>query len=118
MDFLNSSTLFMLAMIGSGAEGSSQRGGESGMFFVMIIIFAIFYFLLIRPQAKRQKEHQKMLTDLKRGDRIITSGGIYGTIVGLTDEIIHLRIADKVKITVSKSAVSGLVTEDEAGSAS
>ncbi|MBN2382698.1 preprotein translocase subunit YajC [bacterium] len=104
----------VLAMIGPSGEGSSQGSGGLGMFLPMIIVFAIFYFLLIRPQTKKQKDHQTMLNELKRGDFVITSGGIYGTIVGLTDHIIHLKIADKVKISVSKSAISGLAKEEEA----
>jgi len=109
----NSVILSTVAMAGRGGEGAPQSGGELGMFLPMIVIFAIFYFLLIRPQTKRQKAHQTMLNELKRGDRVVTSGGIYGTIVGLTDNIIHLKIADKVKITVSKSAVSDLAKEED-----
>jgi preprotein translocase subunit YajC len=71
------------------------------------------YFLLIRPQSKKQKEHQKMLSALTKGDRVVTNSGIFGTIVGMSekDNIIVLRIAENVKIEVLRSAVGGKVPE-------
>ena len=75
-------------------------------FFPWILIFAIFYFLLIRPQQKKAKEHQKMLNNLKKGDKVLTSGGIYGVVVGIKPAIFELEIAEEVKIQVAKSAVS------------
>jgi preprotein translocase subunit YajC len=73
-----------------------------------ILIFAVFYFLLIMPARKKQKKHAEMLTALKAGDKVVTSGGIYGTVVGVTDEVVQLRIADQVKIEVAKHAIGGL----------
>ncbi len=72
------------------------------------VIFVIFYFLLIRPQKKNQQEHAKMLTELKKNDEVVTSGGIYGTIVNLQDDVITLRIDEGIKIKVQKSAVARL----------
>lgn len=68
----------------------------------------IFYFLMILPAQRRQKKVAQMLKELKNGDKVITNGGIYGTIVGLESDSVQLRIADQVKIKVSRSAISGL----------
>lgn len=72
-------------------------------------IFLIFYFLLIRPQQKQQREHKKMLEDLKKGDRLLTNGGLYGTIVGLKGEDLEVRFAENVKLIMARSAVAKLV---------
>jgi preprotein translocase subunit YajC len=74
----------------------------------LVIIFVIFYFLLIRPQQKKQQDHKSMLDNLKRGDKIITTGGLYGTIEKLTETTLELKIANQVKITISRSAIAGL----------
>src|SRR5580700_4781622 len=74
-------------------------------------IVAIFYFLLFRPAQQRQKKTAQMLSALKNGDKVVTSGGIYGTIVGLEDDALQLRIADQVKVKVLRSAVVGLQPE-------
>jgi preprotein translocase subunit YajC len=71
-----------------------------------VLIFAIFYLLVIAPARKKAKTHAKMLEALKAGDRVVTSGGIYGTVVGVDDVTVHLRVADQVKIEVAKQAVT------------
>ncbi len=71
----------------------------------LILIFAIFYFLLIRPQKAKEKEHQKMLKNLSKNDEVVTSGGIHGTIVNVKDKTVILRIDDNVKMEIEKSAV-------------
>ena len=76
-----------------------------------VLVMGIFYVLLIMPQQKRQKKLQEMLSDLKMGDKVITSGGIYGTVVGLEDTAVQLRIADQVKVKVSRAAIAGLQPE-------
>ena len=81
-------------------------------FAPIILMVLIFYFLLYRPQKKAQEERSKMLNGLKVGNRVITLGGIYGTIVNLTDEIVTLKIADRVEIEVARSAING-VAEDK-----
>jgi len=96
----------MFAMAQPGGEGG---GSPLSMLFPILGMLAIFYFLLIRPQQKRQKETQKMIAALKNGDRVLTSSGIYATISGVKDDTFILKIADNVKIEVLKSAVSGLV---------
>ncbi len=72
------------------------------------LIVAIFYFLLIRPQQKRAKEHQQVLGNLKRDDDVVTSGGIFGKITNLTDDVVTLEVAQNVRIKVQRSQVAGL----------
>ena len=91
---------------GGGAEGGA--GGFTG-FIPLILMFVIFYFLLIRPQQKRSKEHRQMVSSLKKGDRIVTSGGIHGRITGLDDTTLTVEIADKVRVKVARSNVSAMV---------
>ena len=81
-------------------------------FVPLVLIMLIFYFLLILPAQRRQKKTTQMLQTLKNGDKIITNGGIYGTIVGLEDDAIQLRIAEQVKVKVSRSAIAGLQVEN------
>jgi len=75
-------------------------------FLPFILIFGVFYFLVFAPMRKKQKKHAEMLQRLKNGDQVVTSGGIHGTVVGVTDDLIQLRVASKVEIEVTKSAVS------------
>ena len=74
--------------------------------FPLILIFVIFYFLLIRPQKAREKEHQKMLSNLNKNDEVVTSSGIHGTIVNVKDKTVILRIDDNVKIEIDKNCVA------------
>jgi preprotein translocase subunit YajC len=94
-------------------EGGQAAGGLAG-FLPIIILFAIFYFLLIRPQQKKAKEHREMISNLKKGNRIVTSGGIYGTITSIDDTTIGVEIAEKVKIKLSRGNVAALVSDNEA----
>lgn len=82
-------------------------------FLPLILVFGIFYFLLIAPMRKRQKAHQQMLSALKKGDRVLTSGGLYGEIHALDDTSVVLRIADDVKVKVARHAISGLEGQEE-----
>jgi preprotein translocase subunit YajC len=75
-------------------------------------LFAIWYFLVIRPQSQQRRKLQEMLQALKTGDRVVTSGGIYGTVVGFRDSVVQLQIANQVKVDVARSAITGLVTEE------
>ena len=90
------------------AQGQSLSGWTS--LAPLVIMLGIFYFLLIAPMRKRQKQQEQMIGGLKAGDRVLTAGGIYGTIVGIKDDRLTLRIADQVKVDVAKSSVSGLDT--------
>ena len=73
----------------------------------MVFMVVIFYFLLIRPQQKKAKEHKVLLDNLKRGDRIITSGGIIGNIIDIDDQIVTLEVADKVRIDLGRPYIAG-----------
>ncbi len=73
---------------------------------MLVAIVGIFYFLMIRPQQKRAKEHKSFLENLKKGDKVITSGGLYGTITGITDDAITIEIAEKVRVKVDKGTVA------------
>lgn len=81
-------------------------------FLPIIIMFVIFYFLLIRPQQKRNKQRNLMLASLKRGDKIVTIGGLHGTITDLTDDTVTLRIAHNVNVTFDRAAVNTVVSSD------
>ena len=94
-------------------QAASQPGGIA-LFLPLILIMVIFYFLMIMPAQRRQKKVTQMLKDLKTGDKVITNGGIYGTIVGLESDSVQLRIAEQVKIKVSRNAIAGLQTEEKA----
>ncbi len=92
-----------------------QGGGQQSMLLQLVpflLILAVFYFLLIAPARKKQKRHAEMLGNLKAGDRVVTSGGIYGTVVGVDEEKVQLRIADQVKIEVAKHAIAGLQQQE------
>jgi preprotein translocase subunit YajC len=90
---------------------STSQPSTLSLFLPLIVIMVIFYFLMILPAQRRQKKVAQMLKDLKNGDKVITNGGIHGTIVGLEDGSVQLRIAEQVKIKVSRSAISGLQPE-------
>jgi preprotein translocase subunit YajC len=87
--------------------------GGSGLvtFLPLIVIMVIFYVMLILPAQRRQKKTNEMLAALKTGDKVLTNGGIYGTIVGLEGEAVQLRIADQVKVKVARSAITGIQPE-------
>ncbi|MGA3295628.1 MAG: preprotein translocase subunit YajC [Candidatus Acidiferrales bacterium] len=94
----------------------AQAGGSSlfaNPLLIMVPIMLIFYFLMIMPQQRRQKRVNEMLRNLKNGDKVITNAGIYGTIVGLEDDAVQLRIADQVKIKISRNAIAGLQAENK-----
>jgi preprotein translocase subunit YajC len=96
------------AMAG-GQQGNADGGAAMFSSFIpLILIFLIFYFLLIRPQSKKAKEHRKMLENLKKGDKIITSGGIYGVIEAIDNDTLTIKIAENVRIKVSRTAIAGL----------
>ena len=89
------------------AQGQAQAWTS---FVPLAIMLGIFYFLLIAPMRKRQKQQEQMIAELKSGDHVLTAGGVYGTIVGIKDDRLTLRIADQVRVDVAKSSVSGLDT--------
>ncbi|HTG62733.1 MAG TPA: preprotein translocase subunit YajC [Terriglobia bacterium] len=92
--------------------GDLLLGGPLTQLLPFVLIFGIFYFLLIRPQQVQRRKTHEMLANLKTGDRVVTSGGIYGTISGFRDNIVQLQVASQVKLDVARSAITG-VQEDE-----
>lgn len=90
-------------------QGSPSPFGNP--LFLILIIFGVFYLIVIRPARKSQQETEAMRDQLKNGDHVLTSGGIYGTVVGVSDDRIQLRVADSVKIQLAKSAIAQLVEE-------
>ena len=93
----------------------AQTQAQPGLmnFVPLILIFGIFYFLLIAPMRKRQKALQAMISELKKGDSVVTNGGIYGDVHALDEETLILKIADGVLVKVARSAISSSATEKE-----
>jgi len=105
--------MFTLAFAQDVTQAAQAAPKQSPLISLMPIalIFVIFYFLLIRPQKKQQKQHAEMLSELKKNDEVVTSGGIYGTIVNIQDGVVTLRVDDNTKMKVQKSSVSRLKKE-------
>ena len=94
---------------GAGAQG--QGGGNPmSLIFMIIAIFAVMYFLMIRPQQRQKKQHQDMLSQVGKGDKIVTAGGMHGTITGVKDSTVIVKIADNVKVEVNRSSISQIVS--------
>ena len=91
------------------AANGAPAGGAGGIasLLPLILIFVVFWFLLIRPQQKKAKEHQEFIKNLSKGDKVVTNGGIHGEITGLTDTVVTLEIADGVRIKVSRPNIMG-----------
>lgn len=90
---------------------SAQAGGGGGLLDLllpMILVFGVFYFLVIRPQSKQRREREQMLTQLKAGDEVITTGGILGKIKSIRDNIVTLEVSDRVKLRVLQNQIAGL----------
>jgi preprotein translocase subunit YajC len=101
------------AMGQGGTAGAEGGGGAFGAFIPLILMFAIFYFLLIRPQQKKAKEHRSMVAALKKGDRVVSSGGLHGTVTGLADDTVTMEIAPKVRVKVSRGSIAGVAGRRE-----
>ncbi|MEJ2586847.1 MAG: preprotein translocase subunit YajC [Deltaproteobacteria bacterium] len=99
---------FLAYAMGTGGGGAGGEGGGFGAFLPLILMFAIFYFLLIRPQQKKAKQHKQLLSSLKKGDRVVSSGGLHGVITGITDDVVTVEIAPKVRVKVSRGSISGV----------
>jgi preprotein translocase subunit YajC len=94
-----------------------QGGGAEGSLMSTLVMFAliigIFYFLILRPQQKRQKERQKLLEAVKKGDKVITAAGLHGTVAGLDEKTVLLQVADNVKMKFERSSIASIVREGE-----
>jgi preprotein translocase subunit YajC len=104
------SHLLLLAQAAPAAP--SGQGNLMGMVVPIILMFVIFYFLLIKPQQKRQKEHAELVKALKAGDKVLTNGGIFGEVTQVSDRYITVEIADKVRVKVSPGSITGRLTGD------
>jgi preprotein translocase subunit YajC len=106
-------TLLIIAM--APPPGGSQGGGGFITFLPFVLIFVVFYLLILRPQAKRQKEHQKMLDAIQKGDRIVTSGGIHGVVQRVNEKegTIVVKVSDDARLTFDRGAVTRIIGTDE-----
>ena len=99
-----------------GNLGGAGQGGASNQlmaFMPLILLFVVFYFLLIRPQQKKAKQQKAFLENLKKGDEVVTSGGLYGKITGITNDTVTLEIAEKIRVRVTKSSIVMSVAKGE-----
>lgn len=101
----------MFFLQADAAGQTAAGGGVLGLFLPVLIVGVLFYFMIIRPQQKQQKERKAMLDALKKGDRIVTVGGIYGEIAALKEDYVTLKVADKVEIKVSRSGIGHVITD-------
>lgn len=110
---MNLTSLLILAQAATPAAGAGQQPGWMSM-APLVFIFIIFYFLLIRPQQKRQKEHAKLVAGVKTGDRIVTSSGIHGLVANVKDKTVIVKVADNVKIEFDRAAIVSIESGDDA----
>jgi len=94
-----------------GAPGSAPQANPLASFVPMIVVIGILYFLIIRPQQKQAKEHKAMVDALKSGDRVLTSGGIYGVVAGIRGSIVQVKIADNVRVDVSRASITQVIKD-------
>ena len=99
--------------MGSNPAAQQQSGSGYEGIIMLVIMFAIFYFLLIRPQQKRAKQHKEMIDALKAGDQVITAGGIHGKVVSVQDKVATLEIATGVRIKVNRISIAGTSTASD-----
>ncbi len=93
-------------------QTSAGTGALIAQVLPILAIGLVFYFIVIAPANKQRKKTQEMLSSLKKGDRVVTSGGIYGTIQGVEADVVYLKIAENIKVKVARSAITGIVTGD------
>lgn len=96
----------ILNLIAMTPQGQDGGGGIFSTILMFAFIIAIFYFMIIRPQQKRQKERQKLLDSVQKGDKVITIGGVHGVVEGVEEKTLLIKIADNVKVKVERSAIS------------
>jgi preprotein translocase subunit YajC len=111
--------MFDVGVAYAAAPAAPSAGAGQGFmsFLPLILIFGVFYFLLIRPQQKKAKEHQTFLAGLKKGENVVTSGGLFGVITGMTDTVVTLEIAEKVRVKVSRQHILGAASTVKSGEA-
>ncbi|MGG4482453.1 preprotein translocase subunit YajC [Paenibacillus illinoisensis] len=99
---------------GMSLAATNPSGGIFSLIVPLVLMVAIFYFLMIRPQNKKQKQRNAMLNQLKKGDKIVTIGGLHGTIAEITDDVVVLRVNDVTKLTFDRNAISSAVSRETA----
>lgn len=104
----------MISIAMAPAQGGNPEGSLISTLVMFGLIIAIFYFLILRPQQKRQKERQKMLDAVKKGDKVVTAGGLHGTVAGLDEKTLLLQVSDNVKMKFDRSAIANILKEGEA----
>jgi len=105
------SVAYAMGTTGQGAGGGASSGLAA--FGPLVIMVVIFYFLLIRPQQKKQKDHRGMLANLQKGDEVLTQGGLQGKITGITDTVVTLEIAERVRVKIQRGYIAALVSKGE-----
>lgn len=103
----------MFATNAYAMAGGAEKQGGTGMegIVMLVIMFAIFYFLLIRPQQKRAKQHKQLVQNLKAGDQVVTAGGIHGKVTAVQDTLVTMEIASNVRVKVNRSSIVGTKTD-------
>ena len=96
-------------------QGGNPTDSLISTLIMFALIIGIFYFMILRPQQKRQKERQKMLEAVKKGDKVVTAGGLHGTVAGLDEKTVLLQVADNVKMKFDRSAVNTIIREADSG---
>ncbi|GIO34896.1 MULTISPECIES: preprotein translocase subunit YajC [Paenibacillus] len=100
----------------AGAGGAGGGNSILSLVLPLVLMFAIFYFLLIRPQQKKQKTRNSMLSALKKGDKVVTIGGLHGTIMEISDDVVVLRVNDVTKLTFDRNSISHAISTSSAES--
>ncbi len=103
----------MYTLLAMAPQPNGQDGGMFSTLIMFAAIFAIFYFMIIRPQQKKQKEREKMIEALKKGDKIVTTGGLYGVVAGIEDKTVLIDVGNNVKLKYDKSAVNVLASSSK-----
>jgi preprotein translocase subunit YajC len=106
------SLITVLSQATAQAEAQPQQGGGSSMLLFVVLMFAAMYFLMIAPQRKRQKQHQKMLSELKTGDKVLTIGGMIGTISNVKEKTFIVKLGDNNKVEFIKSAIQDKIVDE------
>jgi preprotein translocase subunit YajC len=106
-----------LNIVGMAQQGGGGGGSMVSTLVMFSLIILIFYFMILRPQQKRQKDRQKLLEAIQKGDKVVTVGGVHGTVVGMEEKTVLVQIADNVKVKYEKSAISTVISSGSGGDA-